>query len=243
MHIPNGLLDPKVSAGAAFAAAGALGYCISRVRQALAKAAPEALLAGAGNIVANISDGSKRLAGNIADRHIMKMGAAGSLIFAAQMFNFPVASGTSGHILGGILAAIVLGPFSGTIVMSIVLSVQSIFFADGGISSLGANILNMAVIGTFASYYVYYLLHRSFKNDAGFYSGIFLAGISSVLLASIACSVEMALSGSGQLNVILPAMAAVHLKIGAAEGLISIIFVRYLSSQKFDLEGKAADEE
>jgi len=234
MHIPNGLLDPKVSAGTAFAAAGVLGYCVAKVRQALSAVVPESVLAGAGNITA----GSKKLISSFAENHLMRMGAIGSLIFAAQMFNFPVNSGTSGHLLGGVITAIALGPFSGSIVIAAVLAVQSIFFADGGIAALGANILNMAIIGTLFSYYIYYFINRIFRNDVGFYFGVMLAGFSSVLLASTACAVEIALSGSMPIDRILPAMASVHSVIGLAEALLTVIVLEFLSSMKFELEGR-----
>jgi cobalt/nickel transport system permease protein len=242
MHIPNGLLDPKVSAGASFAAAGVLGYCIARVRQALSIAVPEAVLVGASNIAFNVSDRSKKLISSFAENHLMRMGAIGSLIFAAQMFNFPVNSGTSGHLLGGVIAAIALGPFSGSIVIAAVLAVQSIFFADGGIMALGANILNMAVIGTLFSYYIYYFINRMFRNGFGFYFGIMLAGFSSVLLASSACAVEIALSGSMPIDRVLPAMASVHSVIGLAETFLTVIVLELLMSMKFELEGRIKGE-
>jgi len=242
MHIPNGLLDPKVSAGTAFAAAAVLGYCFARVRQALTHLVPESVLAGAGQMAANISEGSKRMMSTFAENHIMKMGAVASLIFAAQMLNFPVAAGTSGHLLGGILAAIALGPFSGTIVISVVLLVQSIFFADGGITALGANILNMAIIGTLFSYYIYYMVNNIFKGRSGFTMGILIASFFSVLLAAIACSFEIALSGTSPLSIVLPAMAAVHSRIGIAEGLITIIAIEILKARKFELDGKVINE-
>jgi len=237
MHIPNGLLDPKVSAGASFAAAGVLGYCIARVRQALSIAVPEAVLVGASNIAFNVSDRSKKLISSFAENHLMRMGAIGSLIFAAQMFNFPVNSGTSGHLLGGVIAAIALGPFSGSIVIAAVLAVQSIFFADGGITALGANILNMAIFGTFFSYYIYFFINGIFRNDLGFYSGVILAGFSSVLLASTACAIEIALSGSMPIDRVLPAMASVHSVIGLAEALLTVVALELLMSMKFELEG------
>jgi len=240
MHIPNGFLDPKVSAGTAFAAAGVLGYCVAKVRQALSAAVPEAIIAG---ISCNITEGSKKLISSFAENHLMRMGAIGSLIFAAQMFNFPVNSGTSGHLLGGVIAAIALGPFSGSIVIAVVLAVQSIFFADGGIAALGANILNMAVIGTLGSYYIYYFINRIFKNKPGFYAGIFMAAFFSVLTASVACSFEVALSGTIELSKILPAMASVHAKIGVAEALITIMAIEILKSIKFELDGEVKDEE
>ena len=243
MHIPNGFLDPKVSAGASFAAAGVIGYCIAKVRQALSAAVPEAVFTSVGNIACNVTEGSKKLISSFAENHLMRMGAVASLIFAAQMFNFPVANGTSGHLLGGILAAIAVGPFSGAIVIAVILTVQSLFFADGGIMALGANILNMAVIGTLGSYYIYYSINKVFKNNPGFYAGIFFAAFFSVLAASVACSFEVALSGTIELSRILPAMASVHARIGVAEALITIMAVEILKNVKFDLDGEIKNEE
>lgn len=243
MHIPNGFLDPKVSAGTAFAAAGVLGYCIAKVRRALAAVVPESVLAGAGNIGCSITEGSKKLISSFAENHLMRMGAVASLIFSAQMFNFPINNGTSGHLLGGILAAIAVGPFSGAIVLAMILTVQSLFFADGGLMALGANIINMAVIGTLISYYIYYLINKFFKNRIGFYAGIFSAAFFSVLLASIACSFEVALSGTIELSKILPAMTSVHAKIGIAEALITIMAVEILKNLNFELNGEIKNEE
>ncbi len=243
MHIPNGLLDPKVSAGTAFAAAGVLGYCFAKVRQALSAIVPESVLAGAGNIGCTITEGSKKLISSFAENHIMKMGAIASLIFAAQMFNFPINSGTSGHLLGGVIAAIALGPFSGVIVISAVLAVQSIFYADGGLMALGANIVNMAVIGTLVSYYIYFLIHKLVKSDSGLFPGAGIAAFFSVVLASIACSFEVALSGTIELGKILPAMVSVHARIGIAEALITIIAINILKNIKFGLDGKVKNEE
>ena len=243
MHIPNGLLDPKVSTGTAFAAAGALGYCFAKVKQALTRFVPESVLAGAGNIGCNITEGSKRVLQSFAENHIMRMGAVASLIFAGQMFNFPINSGTSGHLLGGVLAAIAVGPFSGAIVIAAILAVQSLFFADGGLMALGANILNMAVIGSLAAYYIYYMVNLTFKNKFGFYAGISLASFFSVLLASIACSIEVSLSGTIELAKILPAMVSVHSVIGIAEILITILAVEMLRNIRFELDGEVKFEE
>lgn len=243
MHIPNGFLDPKISAGTAFVAAAALGYCIARVKQALSALVPESVLAAAGSIGCNMTENSKKLMSSFAENHLMRMGAIGSLIFAAQMFNFPVNSGTSGHLLGGVIAAVALGPFSGTVVIAAVLAVQSIFFADGGLMALGANILNMAVIGTLAGYYIYYLIQKLCRNKFGHYAGVFSAAFLSVVLASIACSFEIALSGTIELGKILPAMASVHARIGIAEALITIAAIEILKRISFDLDGEIKNEE
>jgi cobalt/nickel transport system permease protein len=243
MHIPNGFLDPKVSAGAAFAAAGVLGYCVAKVRQALSRLVPDSVLAGAGNIGCSITEGSKKLMGNIASNHLMKMGAIGSLIFSAQMFNFPVDNGTSGHLIGGVLAVITLGPFSGTLVIAMILAVQSLMFGDGGIMALGANILNMAVIGAFVPYYIYYVVNKLINNRFGFNLGVMLASLSSVLLAAIACSMEIGLSGTIALGQIFPVMVSIHARIGIAEALITLIVVELLIMQKFELDGRIKYEQ
>jgi cobalt/nickel transport system permease protein len=242
MHIPNGFLDPKTSAGAAFAAAGVLGYCISKVRQALSHAVPEAALVAAGNIATNITKRSKKIVSSMAENHLMKMAAVASLIFSAQMFNFPIDNGTSGHVLGGMIAAIVLGPFSGTLTIAAVLFYQSFFFADGGLMVLGANILNMAVIGTFFSYYIYYVINRLIKNEVGYFAGVFIASFTSVLLASVFCAFELAFSGTVPLLKVLPAMVSVHARIGLAEAFLTILALEFLSSINIEREGKVINE-
>jgi cobalt/nickel transport system permease protein len=242
MHIPNGFLDPKTSAGTAFAAAAALGYCMAKVRQALSAMVPESVLAAAGNIGCNITGGSKKLVSRFAENHLMKMAAIGSLIFSAQMFNFPVSNGTSGHMLGAVVASMALGPFSGALVISAILAVQSVFFADGGILALGANILNMAVVGTLLCYYIYYIIHKLLRNNVGYYAGISLAAFFSVILASAACSIELSLSGTVELSRVLPAMLSVHAVIGVAEALLTIIALNFLEGIEFGLEGKLVDK-
>lgn len=234
MHIPNGFLDPKTSAGAAFAAAAVLGYCFAIVRRALSAMVPESTLAALGNAGCVITQGSKKLISSFAENHLMKMAAIGSLIFSAQMFNFPVDNGTSGHLLGGIVAAVTLGPFSGTIVMALVLLVQSLLFGDGGSMALGANILNMAVMGTLAGYYIYYSVGKRLGHEVG----VFISSFLSVLFAASACAIEIALSGTAQLSKVLPAMAYVHARIGLAEGFLVLIILKLLEAQSFGLEGK-----
>lgn len=243
MHIPNGLLDPKVTAGASFAAAGVLGFCFAKVKRALKQLVPGSVLAGAGNIGCNITENSKKVMSSIAENHIMRMGAVASLIFAAQMFNFPIDLGTSGHLLGGIIAAIAVGPFSGALIIAAILAVQSLFFADGGLLALGANILNMAVIGTLVSYYIYYVIHRTFNNKVGFYLGISLAAFSSVVMAAAMASFEIAFSGTISLTQVLPAMLSVHSIIGIAETLLTIMAVNILKEIKFELNGVVKNEE
>jgi cobalt/nickel transport system permease protein len=150
-------------------------------------------------------------------------------IFAAQMVNFPIATGTSGHLLGGALAGMILGPWAGLLAMSAVLAVQAIAFGDGGILALGANILNMGLIGVAIGVLVQRLLvalrltsadHRAIQAAAAA-----LAGWLSVITAALACAIEMAVSGTSSAGEVVPAMLGVHALIGLAEGAITAAFV------------------
>jgi cobalt/nickel transport system permease protein len=151
------------------------------------------------------------------------MGVMAAFIFAAQMVNFPIVGGTSGHLIGAVLAAVTLGPWSASIIMAVILILQSLLFQDGGLTALGANILNMGVIAVFAGYGVYRLLdrYRAF--------GLFAASWVSVMLAAGACAVELAVAGTIPLAVVLPAMLFWHAFIGVGEGLITAAVVEILS--------------
>jgi cobalt/nickel transport system permease protein len=150
-------------------------------------------------------------------------------IFAAQMVNFPIASGTSGHLVGGALAGLLLGPWAGVLAMSAVLAVQAIVFGDGGILALGANILNMGLIGVAAGVAVDRLLITQHANPANslmrraFASA--LAGWIAVVAAALLCAIEIAGSGAASLSEVVPAMLGVHAMIGLAEGAITAILV------------------
>lgn len=172
----------------------------------------------------------------LGEKHIPMMGILAAFIFAAQMLNFPVAGGTSGHIIGAALVAILLGPWAAVIIMSVVLIAQCLIFQDGGLLALGANIFNMGVVAGFSAYYIYRIMglllgdsSRS-KLVAGF-----IAAWSSVLLASIACAIELAVSGTLPLSVVLPAMAGVHSIIGIGEGLVTVAVVSVVLSTRADL--------
>ena len=221
MHIPDGFLDPKIAGGLAGLASLVLGYCLSKVKQAVTAVVPEAALAVAGKGLRSISLGSKRALTKFGESLILKMGAVASLVFAAQMFNFPIDSGTSGHLIGGVLAVVILGPFAGALVIAAVLAVQSLFFADGGIIALGANIINMAVFGALASYYIYLGLKKILPEIT---SLMFTAWLS-VVMAAFLCSLEIGASGSVAFGLIIPAMLKTHAVIGLAEALITVALV------------------
>ncbi|MEH2060445.1 MAG: energy-coupling factor ABC transporter permease [Nostoc sp.] len=165
------------------------------------------------------------------------LGLTTAFIFAAQMINFPVAGGTSGHLLGGTLAAIVLGsPWAATLAMSTVFVIQAVLFADGGITALGANIFNMGLVGIWVGWLLYQPLQRLLGGSRGrlpLAAGI--AAAFSVVAASIACAIELAISGTIPLNIGLPAMAGVHILIGIGEGLITGGVLSYLVKVRPDL--------
>lgn len=208
MHIPDGFLN---------AATVATTYAVS--------------VGGIGNAV-HIAN--KKLG----DKHIPMMGILAAFIFAAQMLNFPVAGGTSGHMIGAALVAILLGPWAAVIIMSAVLIAQCLIFQDGGLLALGANIFNMGIIAGFSAYYIYKLAGSVFGDSGrGRLASGFIAAWGSVVLSSIACAIELAVSGVSPLGVVLPAMAGVHAFIGIGEGLITMAVVSVIMASRVDLLG------
>lgn len=226
MHIPDGFLDPKISAGLAGAAAAVLAYSVARVREAVTALKPAEALATVGKGVGNMIGGMRRVLTSDGERTIYKMGMVAALVFAGQMFNFPISQGTSGHLLGGVFASVILGPFAGAIVIAVILVVQMLFFADGGLLAIGANIINMALIGTILAYYIYY----SLKKAAPEWFAIIVAAWSSVPLAALACALELGLSGTIPFAIVVPAMVKVHAIIGIAEALITLALVKMFRS-------------
>ena len=172
----------------------------------------------------------------LGEKHIPMMGILAAFVFVAQMLNFPVAGGTSGHVIGAALVAILLGPWAAVIIMSVVLIAQSFIFQDGGLLALGANILNMGIIASFGAYYLYRLINFLMgSNSRGRLVAGFAAAWGSVLLASVACAIELAISGTSPLAVVLPAMAGIHALIGIGEGFITIAVLSLVMSTRADL--------
>ncbi|MGQ9572034.1 MAG: energy-coupling factor ABC transporter permease [Dehalococcoidia bacterium] len=206
MHIPDGFVSGPV-AGAGFALAGvAIGFAVWRASRTLG------------------------------ERFVPLMGVMAAFIFAAQMMNFPVAGGTSGHLVGGALAAILLGPWAAMIVMTSVVGVQALVFQDGGLAALGANVFNMAVVACLVGYVVYTGLNRlSHLAPWVRYAAVFAAAWFAVEVAAIACSIQLALSDTSPLSVALPAMVGVHAAIGVGEGLITVAAVAFVSATRPDL--------
>ncbi len=159
------------------------------------------------------------------NKKVEQMALVAAFIFAMQMLNFPVQNGTSGHFLGAVLAAVVLGPWNGILAIASVLLVQAFVFSDGGILALGANIFNMGVVGVFAGNYIYQLIKRKTGKT---YFAIAVSSWVSVVLAATACSLELALSKTIGLNLVLPAMFKVHMLIGLGEAIVTILAVKFL---------------
>jgi cobalt/nickel transport system permease protein len=171
------------------------------------------------------------------ERTVPIMGVCAAFIFAAQMINFPIPGGTSGHLLGGTLAGILLGPWAGALVVSVVFIVQAVLFQDGGITVLGANITNMGLIGTFGGYYLYRAIRSMIGSDSwrGMAIATAVSAWSSVFIASILVAIQLALSGTIPFNVALSAMAFWHLLIGIGEALITLAVVGFVWRTRPDL--------
>ena len=206
MHIPDGFLNTGVSVATGVVAAGAIGYGLYKARDELD------------------------------EKSVPMLALCAAFVFAAQMLNFPVAGGTSGHFLGGVLVAVLLGPWLGSLVIGLVLLVQCLGFADGGVTALGANVFNMAVIGTILSYYIFYGIKALLpKNRTAFLAATGVVAWLSVMLASGAASVELAVSGTTPLSVVLPSMLGVHAIIGAGEAIITVLVVGVVLAVRPDL--------
>lgn len=171
------------------------------------------------------------------ERTVPLMGVCAAFIFAAQMINFPIPGGTSGHLLGGTLAGVLLGPWAGSLVMTVVFLVQGVLFQDGGLTVLGANIFNMGLIGTFGGYYLYQAIRKAlgWNSWRGIGTGTAIASWVSVVVASIFCAFQLALSGTIALPVALAAMTSWHIMIGIGEAIITVIAVGFIYRTRPDL--------
>lgn len=175
----------------------------------------------------------------LGEKQIPLMGVMAAFIFAAQMINFPVAGGTSGHLLGGVLAAVVLGPWAGMLVMTAVIALQAILFQDGGLLVMGANILNMGLITAAVGYGLYRSVSGSSKPVK--LTGIGVAAWLSVMTGALFTSLQLWLSGTSQLSVVIPAMLGVHALIGLGEALITVSAVAFILQTRPDLLGEGSE--
>ena len=178
---------------------------------------------------------------SLGEKQIPLMGVMAAFIFAAQMLNFPVAGGTSGHFLGGALAAIVLGPWAAILVMTAVIAVQGLLFQDGGLVVMGANIFNMGVLTAVISFGLY-------RSVIGKSKGLRLAvaGIGawlSTIAAALVTSLQLWLSGTSQLQIVLLPMLGVHVLIGIGEAIITVAALAFLERTRPDLLNEKATSE
>lgn len=171
----------------------------------------------------------------VKERVVPLAATVGAFVFVAQMINFPIGGGTSGHLVGGTLMALLLGPWLAALVMTVVLVVQCLIFQDGGLLAFGANCFNMAFVGVFSGYFAYQLLRQILPRPVRLGLGAFLAAWLSVVLSAAVCSMELAFSGIVPLKASLIVMTSVHALIGAGEGLITAAILVALHRQEHAL--------
>jgi len=176
---------------------------------------------------------------SLGEKQVPLMGVMAAFIFAAQMINFPVAGGTSGHLLGGALAAIMLGPWAAILVMTAVITVQGLLFQDGGLLVMGANILNMGLVTCIIGYGLY----RSVLNGNRMLK-LSVAGVAawlSVMAGALFTSLQLWLSGTSQLQVVIPAMLFVHALIGLGEAVVTVAALSFVLQARPDLLGENSE--
>lgn len=208
MHVPDGFINAGVSLGAGVVSAGGIGLAL------------------------------RKAADSLEERQAPLAGLVAAFVFAVQMLNFPVAAGTSGHLLGGVLAGVLVGPWAGAICIALVLMVQALFFADGGLSALGLNVLNMGVLGGLGGYAIFAALRGVLPKARPMIvvASAIAAGLS-VVLASVGFFVEYALGGVGDasLTAVFAAMVGVHTLIGVGEAVITGLTVSAVLAVRPDL--------
>jgi cobalt/nickel transport system permease protein len=215
MHIRDGILSPEVCLATGVLAMGAVGYSLRQMR------------------------------GDLEGKAVPYTGMTAALIFAAQMINFPLFfAPVSGHLIGGVLAAALLGPWAGCVALTLVLLVQALIFADGGLMSLGANTLNMAVIGSWGGWAVYAGLRKFLgTSPSATVASAVCAAYLSVLAAALAFCMEFMVSHSAaefEMGRVLTLMIVVHAAIGLGEGLITGLVVRWLLVRRPQMLGSPA---
>jgi cobalt/nickel transport system permease protein len=195
MHIPDGFLSPPVWATFDLVSLPAVGVIARRARH------------------------------NLEGNRIPLLGVMGAFVFAAQMINFPVGPGTSGHLVGGTLLAIALGPWAAALVMTAILAIQAFVFQDGGILALGTNVFNMAVVGIFAGYLPYYVWGKSTKPITRS-AAIFIGGVLSVLVSATLALSQLRVSGVPMTRHVLFVSLTFFLVSGLIEGAITVAVLR-----------------
>ncbi len=202
MHIPDGFLDTKTVIATAALSGVAVGASLRTLNRSLPR------------------------------RQVPLMGLAAAFVFAAQMVNFPIAGGTSGHLMGGVLTAVLLGPAAGIVVMAAVLIVQCLLFADGGVLALGANIFNMGVIGTVGGFGIYRAVYGILGSERGRFIAIAVGAWGSTILAATVCAGELAWSGTAPWDAAFTAMVNVHMLIGLGEAVITVLVLSVIRASR-----------
>lgn len=208
LHIPDGFLSFIVSAVCWAISALVLSVAISRTNKSLG------------------------------EKQVPLMGVMAAFVFAAQMINFPILGGTSGHLLGGALAAIVLGPWAAMVVMTAVIAVQSLLFQDGGLLVMGANILNMGLITSVIGYGLYRAVFGRSRRVKLVVSGF--AAWLSVMAGALATALQLWLSGTSNLQTVMLAMLGVHALIGIGEALITVAALTFILQTRPGLLGEGS---
>jgi cobalamin biosynthesis protein CbiM len=188
--------------------------------------------------IALIAISLRRAGAVLDDRTTPLAGLTAVFIFAAQMINFPVAAGTSGHLLGAALATALVGPHAATLALTVVLGVQALLFADGGLSALGLNIFNISVLAVWVSHFLFKSLQKIFsKSKFGVTVAATVAAYISVPVAAIGFSIQYALGGTGTISAttVTSAMVGTHLLIGLGEALITFITISSILTTRSDL--------
>jgi cobalt/nickel transport system permease protein len=214
VHVPDGFINAPVSVATGAVAVAGVAICVRRARDELD------------------------------ERTVPLAGLVAAFIFAVQMLNFPVGAGTSGHLMGGALAAILVGPFTGALCVAVVLLIQAIFFADGGISALGTNIVLMSLTTATVGWVVFRATRRLAGSSRGsVVAGSFLGGLLSVPAAALVFVVLYAVGGTVDvsLGTVTAAMVGVHVLIGLGEGIITALTVSAVLAVRPDLVYGARD--
>ena len=212
MHLPDGFLDAKTTLTTGALSIVGLGLALRQTAQVLPP------------------------------RRVPLLGLSAAFLFAAQMVNFPVLGGTSGHLLGGVLVATLLGPSAALVVMAAVLIVQCLLFADGGVLALGANFFNMGLVAVLGGYVIYRVVEKWLPGLPGRVTALAFAGWCSTVLAAVCCAGQLAWSNTVAWSVALPAMAGIHMLIGLGEGLIGALVLLAIARTRPDLIAESAPD-
>lgn len=229
MHLPNEFLNTGTASSLMGATAGALAMAIAKVRTSITQKIK--ILNGQLATEPQTSSQETIKLTNEGKEKVYAMASLAALIFALQMVNFPISGGTSGHFVGGALAFFVLGAWPALIVMATVIAVQAIFFADGGLLALGANIFNMGIITILTTYGINLII----KNKKYLYLKIFISSFLSVLLAALGTSLVMVVSEITKFSLIVPIILKYHALVGLGEGIITSTIIFLLAKYKYQL--------